>query len=54
VDVAMPRTSAQPPKAEESGARLCERSGPAQVATPTYRDNWELIFGGARAPSNLN
>jgi hypothetical protein len=23
-----------------------ERSGPAQIATDAYRDNWEAIFGG--------
>jgi len=29
-------------------------SGPAQVATETYRENWEEIFGKRGAPSSLN
>ncbi len=33
--------------------RLGAGDGPAQVATPKYRDNWESIFG-AKKPSGLN
>jgi hypothetical protein len=40
VDVVVPREEVQ------SGA---PRNGPAQVATDTYRDNWEAIFGRKEA-----
>ena len=33
------------------GATASAAKGPAQVATTTYRDNWESIFGSAVRPS---
>jgi hypothetical protein len=30
------------------------RSGPAQVATPAYRTNWEAIFGSRDEPDRPN
>ncbi len=30
------------------------KKGPAQVATETYRERWDEIFGAKRAPSALN
>ena len=32
------------------GAPRRENSGPAQVATPAYRENWESIFGKKISP----
>jgi hypothetical protein len=33
------------PKAEAPAAEGAKKSGPAQVATEAYRENWEMIFG---------
>jgi hypothetical protein len=33
---------------EDSAEASTERSGPAQVATPAYRESWERTFGRAR------
>jgi hypothetical protein len=35
-------------------AQAGARSGPAQVATDKYRDNWEAIFGARREPDLPN
>jgi hypothetical protein len=45
VDVVVPK--AAPPRADDTAG---PRKGPAQVATDTYRENWELIFA-PRAPT---
>ena len=49
VEVAAPKTSDV-----KSPARLeAPRKGPAQVASETYRDNWDTIFGARRAKTEL-
>ena len=47
-------TSRQAPAAAALPAELGARgqSGPAQVATRAYRDNWELTFGARRKQLN--
>jgi hypothetical protein len=39
------------PKPEPAGP---PRTGPAQVATSAYRQNWEAIFGSAKEPGLPN
>jgi hypothetical protein len=41
---------------EERGERetLAANSGPAQVATESYRKNWDAVYGRGRKPSLLN
>jgi hypothetical protein len=41
---------------EERGERdtLAASSGPAQVATESYRKNWDAVYGRGRKPSLLN
>jgi hypothetical protein len=43
-------------KAERAGGAhaLGAGSGPAQVATESYRKNWDAIYGRSRKPSLLN
>lgn len=49
VKVAVP-----PPQPSQQDAPS-ERHGPAQVASPRYRDSWERIFGSPKHPdSDLN
>lgn len=33
---------------------LAANSGPAQVATESYRKNWDAVYGSGRKPSLLN
>ena len=33
---------------------LAANSGPAQVATESYRKNWDAVYGRGRKPSLLN
>jgi hypothetical protein len=35
-------------------AALGTNSGPAQVATESYRKNWDAVYGRSRKPSLLN
>ena len=37
-----------------SSAAPAPRKGPAQVATKSYRDNWDEIFGARRSDRSLN
>lgn len=41
---------------EQRGERetLAANSGPAQVATESYRKNWDAVYGRGRKPSLLN
>ena len=41
---------------EQGGERetLAANSGPAQVATESYRKNWDAVYGRGRKPSLLN
>ena len=42
-------------KAGRAGAHaLGAGSGPAQVATESYRQNWDAVYGRSRKPSLLN
>lgn len=47
VDVAVQAQQPAPPSLPSA-----ERHGPAQVATATYRDNWERIFGRKKSPDD--
>lgn len=43
------------PRAERGQREtLAANSGPAQVATESYRNNWDAIYGRGRKPSLLN
>ena len=50
--------AAAPPqetRAKDTAPALAARSGPAQVATNTYRDNWEATFGNkSKTTRDLN
>jgi hypothetical protein len=55
VDTAVPAPSATPQEAPSAPALPpAQRHGPAQVATPTYRENWDRIFGAKKPPEGLN
>jgi hypothetical protein len=45
----------QEPRPPEPPRALAARTGPAQVATSAYRDNWEATFGNkSKSPRDLN
>ena len=39
--------------AQRSGESMAVSSGPAQVATETYRKNWDAIYGRNKKPSSM-
>lgn len=43
-----------PAKAKPSPGQAKPRKGPAQVATDTYRDNWDSIWSGKKKRDVLN
>ena len=43
-----------PPVARGERETLAANSGPAQVATESYRKNWDAVYGRGRKPSLLN
>lgn len=43
-----------PAAAAKPAARVTRRKGPAQVATDTYRDNWDSIWSGKKKSDALN
>lgn len=43
-----------PPAARGERETLAANSGPAQVATESYRKNWDAVYGRGRKPSLLN
>jgi len=43
-----------PPEARGEHEAQAAKSGPAQVATESYRKNWDAIYGRGRKPSLLN
>jgi hypothetical protein len=43
-----------PPEPRGERETLAASSGPAQVATESYRKNWDAIYGRGRKPSLLN
>jgi hypothetical protein len=63
VEVEFEGAGAQRAGAEGAGAQRAGResepalgtsSGPAQVATDSYRKNWDAVYGRSRKPSLLN
>jgi hypothetical protein len=51
VDTTLPSPAATP---QEATRPPTQRHGPAQVATPTYRENWDRIFGTKKPQEGLN
>jgi hypothetical protein len=43
-----------PPQGRAGREALAANSGPAQVATESYRKNWDAVYGGGRKPPLLN
>ena len=57
VDVHYAPAQLQPstaPQAKPSSGQAKRRKGPAQVATDTYRDNWDSIWSGKKKRDALN
>ena len=50
VDTTLPSPTTTP----QAALPLTPRHGPPQVATPTYRENWDRIFGPKKPQEGLN
>jgi hypothetical protein len=54
VEVEFEGTAREDTQREESAPALGVSSGPAQVATESYRKNWDAVYGRSRKDSLLN
>lgn len=53
-DVQTLYTPPKPAAAEDRAPRPARRKGPAQVATDSYRANWDSIWSGSKKGESLN
>lgn len=54
VDVEFDGASREGSRKDVLEPTLAANSGPAQVATESYRKNWDAVYGRSRKPSLLN
>lgn len=54
VDVEFDGSPRETTRHDDLEPALAANSGPAQVATESYRKNWDAVYGRSRKPSLLN